>query len=159
MRRDAPHDEVVDALLAPAADDVVALAQLLQEHRNVVGIVLQIAVHGDDVFAFGVIEARGQRGGLAEVAAQLDHHHAAVDRGNLLQHPEGVVAAAVVDEDQLERLAGGFHDHLQAVVELGDVLFFVVKRYDDGVLRHRLIYYNVELARLGSDSRRFRAVT
>ena len=84
-----------------------------------------------------VIEAGRQRRGLAEVAAQLHDHHAAIDRGNLLQHPEGIVAAAVVDEHQLERLARSFHHHLQAVVELGDVLFLVVKRDDDGVLKHR----------------------
>ena len=139
--------EVVDALLAPAADDVVTLAQLLQEQGNVVGIVLQVAVHGDDVLALGVIEAGGQRRGLPEIAAQLDHHHAAVDGGNLLQHPEGVVAAAVIDEDQLERLAGRFHHHLQPVVEFGDVLFFVVERYDDGVLEHRFFNYTVESLR------------
>ena len=55
----------------------------------------------------GVIEAGGQRRGLPEVAAQLHHHHAAVHGGNLLQQVEGVVAAAVVHENQLEGLAGG----------------------------------------------------
>ena len=136
LRRNATHDEVVDALFAPAADDVVTLAQFLQEQRNVVGIVLQIAIHGDHVLAFGVIESGGQRGSLAEVAAQLHHYHAAIDRGNLLQHPEGVVATAIVDKHQLERLAGSFHHDLQAVVELGDILFFVVEGYDYRILRH-----------------------
>ena len=138
LGRNPPHDKVINALLAPAADDVVSLAQLLQEHGNVVGIVLQVAIHGDDVFAFSMIETGRQRGGLPEVAAQFDHYDAPVHRGNLLQHPEGIVVAAVVHEDQLERLVGGFHNHLEAVIELGYVLFFVVEGYDDGVLKHGL---------------------
>ena len=99
-------------------------------------IVLQVAIHGDDVLALGVVEAGGQRRGLAKVAAQLDYDDAAIHRGDLLQHPEGVVAAAVVHEHQLERLTGGFHHRLQAVIKLGDVLFLVVEGHDDGVLEH-----------------------
>ena len=94
-------------------------------------IVLQVAIHGDDVVALGVIESGGQSGGLSEVAAQLDHDDPAVDRGDLLQQRKRIVAAAIVDENQLEGLSGGFHDHPQAVVQLGYVLFFVMKRYDD----------------------------
>ena len=134
--RNPPHDKVIDALLAPAADDVVSLAQLLQEHGNVVRIVLQVAIHGDDVFTFGMIETSRQGGGLPEVAAQFYHYNAPVHRGDLLQHPESIVVAAVVHEDQFERLVGGFHHHLEAVIELGYILFFVVEGDDNGVLEH-----------------------
>ncbi len=134
--RNPPHDKVINALFAPAADDVVSLAQLLQEHGNVVGIVLQVAIHGDDVLTFGVIEAGRKRRGLPEVAAQFYHYDAPIDRGDLLQHPEGIVVAAVVHEDQLERLVGAFHHHLEAVIELGYILFFVVEGDDNGVLEH-----------------------
>ncbi len=102
------------------------------------GIVLQIAVHGDHVLAFGVIEARGQRRGLSEVAAQLHHDNPAIDGGNLLQQPKGVVLAAVVDEHQLERLTRSFHYDLQTIVKLGDILLFIMKRDDDGILKHRI---------------------
>jgi len=57
----AAKPEVINAALAPSADDVVALRNLFQKHRNVGGVVLQVAVHGDDVFAAGVIEASRQR--------------------------------------------------------------------------------------------------
>src|SRR5581483_282126 len=60
-RRNTAHPEIVDALLAPSADDVVTLGNFLEEHRDVGGIVLQVAVHGDDVLAARVIEAGGQR--------------------------------------------------------------------------------------------------
>src|SRR5262245_59412419 len=75
--------EVVDALLTPTADDVVALADLLDKHRDIGGIVLQVAIHGDDVLPARVIKSRGQSGSLPEVAAQFHHCHAAVDRGDL----------------------------------------------------------------------------
>jgi len=42
-RRNAPHHEVVDALPAPTADDVVAFFQFFQKQGNLAGIVLQIA--------------------------------------------------------------------------------------------------------------------
>ena len=79
-------------ILAPSADDVVSRGDLFQEQRDVVGIVLQIAVHGDDVLAAGMIETGGKAGGLAEVAAQLDDGDAAVDSRDFTQHGEGVVA-------------------------------------------------------------------
>jgi hypothetical protein len=47
-----------------------------------------------------------------------------------------MIPAAIVHENQLERLSGGFHDNPQTVVQLGYVFFFVMKRYDDGILRH-----------------------
>ena len=97
---------------------------------------LQIAVHRQNELARGMVEAGRQRRGLAKVAAQLDHQHAAVDRGNLFQQLVGAVARAVVDQHQLKAVAHLLHHLLQASVEDGDVLFFVVKRNDDGILRH-----------------------
>ena len=79
----------------------------------------------------GVVEAGGQCRSLAEVAAQLDHQHAAVDRGNLFQQLVGAVTGAIVDQHQLKALAHLLHDLLQARIEGGHVLFFVVERDDD----------------------------
>src|SRR5450631_3872492 len=57
--RKAAQPEIVDAILAPAADDVVALGNFLEEQRDVGGVVLQVAVHGDDVFPPGMVESCG----------------------------------------------------------------------------------------------------
>ena len=132
----AAHDEVVDALFAPAGDDVVAFFKPLEEAGDLVGIVLQVAVHGEDEFAGGVVEAGGERRGLAEVAAELYDEDAAVDRGNLFKQTIAAVSGAIVDEDQLKALPDLFHDLLQAGIEDGDILFFVVKRHDNGIFRH-----------------------
>ena len=69
---DAAHEEVVAALHAPAADDVIALFELGEKGRDLVGIVLKIAIHGEDELALRVIKSGGEGGGLTEVAAKLD---------------------------------------------------------------------------------------
>ena len=135
---DAAHPEIIDAHLAPAADDVVAGGNLFQKQRDVGGIVLQIAIHGDDVLAPGMVETGGQSGGLAEVAAELDHRDAAIDGRDLAQHGESVVVRTVIDQHDFEGLARRLHHRFQAVVEIGDVLLLVVQRDDDGVLGHSL---------------------
>ena len=130
-RGEAAQPEIIDAILAPAADDVVALGNFFEEQRNVGGIVLQVAVHGDDVFAAGVVESSGEAGGLAKIAAQLDDGHAAVDGGNLAQQRERAVDRAVIDQHHLEGLAARFHHGLKPRVEVGDVLLLVVERNYD----------------------------
>ena len=135
-RGNAAEEEVVAALRAPAADYVVALFELGEEVGDLVGVVLEIAVHGEDVVALGVVEAGGKSRGLAEVAAELDDEDAGVYGSDLFEETIGAVAGAVVDEDELEGVADLLHDGLEAVVESGDVLFLVVERHDDGVFRH-----------------------
>src|SRR5271165_2827412 len=137
-RRDAAHPEIVDAHFAPSADNVVTGRNLFQKQRDVVGIVLQIAIHGDDVLAAGMVETGRQSSGLAEVAAQLDHRYAAVHSCDLAQHGECVIARTIVHQHDFEAFAVRFHDRFQAVVEVGDVLLLIVQRDDDRVLGHSL---------------------
>jgi hypothetical protein len=42
-----------------------------------------------------------------------------------------VVGAAIVHENQFKAVARGLHDHLQAVVEFGDVFLLVVEWNND----------------------------
>src|SRR5690349_666007 len=88
--------KAIDAFFAPAADDVITLANLFDERRNVIGIVLQISIHRNDVFAGGVIETRCKRGSLTEVSSQLYHRDAAVDRCNFTQQMKGKIRASIV---------------------------------------------------------------
>ena len=127
-RGNAAQPEIIDTILAPAADDVVALGNFLEEQRDVGGIVLQVAVHGDDVFAAGMVEAGSKAGGLAKVAAQLDHGHAAIDGGDFAQQIEGAIEGTIVDQHHLETSRRCFHDGLEAGVQVGDILLLVVER-------------------------------
>ena len=47
-----------------------------------------------------------------------------------------MVHAAIVNKDQFEGLLRGLHDDAQAVIEFGNILFFVVKRDNNGVFKH-----------------------
>ena len=91
-RRDTAQDEVVAALAAPSTHDVVAFFQLGEEVGDLVGIVLEVAIHGEDVIALGVVKAGGEGAGLAEVAAQFDDEDPAVDGGDLFEQAVGAVA-------------------------------------------------------------------
>ena len=138
-RGNAAHDEVVAAMLAPATDDVVAFFQFGEEVGDLVGVVLEIAVHGEDEVALGVVEAGGEGGGLAEVAAELDDENPTVDGGDFFKQAVGAVAGSIVDEDQFEGFADLLHYGFESVVEGGDVFFFVMERNDDGIFRHGLM--------------------
>jgi len=95
------------------------------------GSCCQVAVHGDDVFAAGVIESSSEAGGLAKIAAQLDDGHAAVDGGDLTQQRECAIGGTVIDQHHLEGLAAGFHHGLKARIQVGDVLLLVMERNYD----------------------------
>ncbi len=138
-RGNAAEKEVVGALGSPAADDVVAFFEFCEEGGDLVGIVLEVAIHCEDVVSLGVVEAGGEGGGLAEVAAELDDENAGVHCGDLFEEAVGAIAGPIVDEDEFEGFADLLHDGLEAVVEGGDVLLLVMKRNDDGIFRHELM--------------------
>ena len=138
-RRNPAHDEIVDALLTPSADHVVALFQLGDKFRDLGGVVLQIAIHGQDVVALGMIESRGKRGGLAKIAPQLDHQNPAVHGCNLFQQLVGAVTRSVVHKHQFETVANLLHNRLQAVVQSSNVLFLVMEGHDNRILRHLIV--------------------
>src|SRR5882762_7564146 len=148
--RNSAQPQVVDALFAPATDDVVALVDLFNEHRDIGGIVLQIAIHGDDVLSTRVVKTGGQPRRLAKVPAQLHNGHTAVDRGDFTQQLKRAIDRAVVHQHDLEALAVSLHHDLQAVVEVSDVFLFVMQGYHDGILWHGSFYYTGKWADIRS---------
>ena len=73
-------------LLAPAVDEIVALIELRDHHRDVEGVVLQVAIQRDDHVALRVPDSRVHRRRLSIVAAEADDFHALVTRSQLLQY-------------------------------------------------------------------------
>src|SRR5262249_61916611 len=65
------------------------------------------------------------------------HAPGAVERHVFPQQLVSTTQAAVVDKYQLESIARGFHDRLQAVVKSGHALLLVMERDDNRVLRHQ----------------------
>src|SRR2546430_1571207 len=81
-RWNAAEPEIIDAAPAPTTDDVVAVGNLLQKKRDIGRIVLQIAVHGNNVFAAGMVEAGGKTPRLAKISSHFDYRPPAVPPSN-----------------------------------------------------------------------------
>ncbi len=102
---------------------------------------LEVAVHGDDDFASGVVETGGKSGGLAEVAAEVDDEDVGVCGGECGEAGVGVVFGAIVDVDDFVGfgvvLAEGGEVSGEGVVELLDGVGFVVHGDDHGEVGER----------------------
>ena len=90
--RNPPHDEVVNTLFSPSTDHVVALFKLRKEIWDLGRVVLQVAIHRENVVTLRMIKACGKRRGLTKIAAQFYDQHAAVDCGDLFHQFVGAVA-------------------------------------------------------------------
>ncbi len=119
--------------VTPAADQIVALFNFLQEAGNLFGVVLQIPVHGNDHVAAREIESRLQRGRLSKIPPQAHDIHAAIVLVNVGKYLEGIIAAAVVHKNQFVALADGIHHLGDFHVQRRDVLLLVEERDDDGI--------------------------
>jgi hypothetical protein len=133
---DAAQEEVVSTLCAPAADNVVSLFQLCEEVGDFLRVVLEVTVHRQDEVSLSVIESGCKSGSLAEVAPEFYDEDTTVYCSDLLEEPVGSVTRAVVDKYQLEGVTDLLHHGLEAVIESGYVLFFVMEGYDDRIFRH-----------------------
>ncbi len=87
----------VHAFFTPAGNHVITFINFGDEFRQLIGIVLQVAIHGDDHLAAGVVKTGGKRGRLAEIAAKVDHQYMRVAAGDGVQAFKRVIARAVVD--------------------------------------------------------------
>ena len=87
--------------------------------RDVVRIVLQIAVRGDDEPPARVREAGGKRRGLAEVAAEPDDAQPRIASLQLRQDLETVIGAAIVDDDDFVAASPGRQRLRELAMQLG----------------------------------------
>ena len=104
-------------------DDVIAIDdpvmhQLLDEFRRM----LAVAIHEQHGAFLAMIEAGHQRGFLAEIARQRNHLHVDVGCGQGLRDLQRVIAAAVIDIDDLGDEA------VTRLERAGEMNEFVVKR-------------------------------
>jgi hypothetical protein len=88
----------------PPPDDVVTLGQLLEEAADLLRVVLQVAVEGEDDVRPGHPKPRPERASLAEVPTKAQAPHAVrVGGAQLSDLLPAVVFAPVVHEHDLER--------------------------------------------------------
>ena len=120
---------VVHPALAPAAHHVEALLDLGDQLGDLLGRVLQVGVHGHDHLAAGHGEGAEDGRVLAVVAVEFHDADPGLAPGDVLEHGQAAVAAAVVGEDHLPGPAGileiRIQDRRQALPEIGNIRFFV----------------------------------
>ena len=119
-------------MTAPARHDVVGIAELLDEARDVVGIVLEVGVERDHDRIVRVGESGGQRRGLPEVPPKPHETDAAVADGDLLQRLPRSVRRAVVDIDHLVVAPHRIERLGQTIVKRFEVVLFVEDGKDHG---------------------------
>ena len=135
--RQRPAPRVVASLTAPTGD-VRARLDRPHELRDVLRLVLEVAVHRDEDLAACAREAGLHRGVLAEVALEADDAHARVGGVQVLEPRERPVARAVVHEEDLERAAVLLERSDRAPVELVDRRLLLEDRDDHGDARRGL---------------------
>ena len=131
MQRQFLLEELVGTRRSPARHGVVAFGELVEEIRDLRRIVLQIAVHGDDDLAAGVVEPGRQGGRLAVVPTQVDADDPWVGLTQLLQDAGRGVAAPVIDKNRLPRLFARLERLRNPPVELPQARLLVVQRDND----------------------------
>ena len=80
------------AALLPSRDEVITLIDRLDEAGDLGGVVLEIAVHGDDEVVVDRGEPGGETSGLAEVATMAKTTDMGIARGEVGDHGPGAVS-------------------------------------------------------------------
>ncbi len=126
-----PHRGIL-SVAAPAGAHVEALVELRQQHRNVVRVVLQIGIHRNDDLARREVESCLHRGGLAEVAAEVNDLERRLRRRDLVEQRRRVVRAAVVDEYHFPGVRQLRERGDEAIAQPRQALLFVENRDGNG---------------------------
>jgi hypothetical protein len=119
------HASARDGLQAPAA-------QGIEQQRNVGRVVLSVAVERDHDLAARLVQAGAQRGGLAEVAGEVDHAQARLAHLQGEQACTCRIGAAVVHEHELGGLADAVEHGANFLGERYGIVLLVEHRHDDG---------------------------
>src|SRR6185369_11396065 len=116
---------------ALAEDDGVALFPLLDQPRDRLRRVLEVAVDQHHAVAAGVVDPGSDRRLVAEVARQLHQLEARVLLVEAADDVAGAVGAAVVDEHRLPVIAGSVECLGESAAQLRQVLPLVEDRHDN----------------------------
>src|SRR6185503_1810612 len=114
-----------------AVNEFVALFALGQQLVALLRWVLQVAIHLDDVPARGLQDSLLHRRLLSVVAREPNELDARVARRDRAHHRRRPIAAAVVDEHDLEAFLAPLENRNQPFDQLTDVRLLVVNGNDD----------------------------
>ena len=108
---------------------------------------LQVAVHGDNDLAPGMVETGLKSSRLSEILAQPDDFDGSIRREQFQQQLVTSIRAPIIDKDQLVGRTQPFEHTAQLLIELLDVIFLVVKGDDDRNLRIFIFFIHWILSR------------
>ena len=114
-----------------AVDHHVAFAPALDEFLDHLGRMLEVGIHDDDGAPPRMVEARGDRDLLAEIARERDRADARIGRGLAADALQRIVAAAVVDEHDLPVGGDPVEDREDAPAQQIDVAALVMDGDDE----------------------------
>jgi hypothetical protein len=127
----------VGAVSALPVDHEIAVPPTLHEGLDHLRRMLQVRIHDHHGFALCMIEPGRDGDLLAEIAAEGDGADARLGASDLLDLVQGIVPAAVIDEDHLPDRSDPAEDGEQALAQRCDVRALVVHGDDDAELRRR----------------------
>ena len=69
------------AILSPTVNQIIAIVDFFNHHRNIGRFILQITIKRDDAIALSVVKAGTHGGRLTKIPAKLDDLHTLVAAG------------------------------------------------------------------------------
>lgn len=135
LRFDPLDERILPVLLPPAHQVGALLVEGAQEARDLSRVILEVGVHGEHHLASGNLEARLERGRLAELATELDQHHLGIGSDQLPAQCDRAIGAAVVDHDDLVGPPELGQHPGQLLIQLRQAFLLVQNGDDDGDIR------------------------
>jgi len=123
------------SVLSPAVDHVVTLFELLHDEGNILRIILEIRVQGNNDFSPSIIKSGGNGSGLPEIANKLQDTNSWIQGSQALEFLGASIGASIVDEEDFATGFPGDQTLLETVVQGFESLEFIKNGNDDGELK------------------------
>src|SRR5207249_3830919 len=125
-RRQVAPQLGVPTISPPSRNHVVTFCQLLEESRDVVRVVLKIAVEANNDVTRCMVDPGHHRGGLTEVTPKAYDLKAGIFASQLPQRCLSRIGASVIDEDHLVTSFDCAQSVAQSLAQQMDVVLLVV---------------------------------
>jgi len=123
------------AVLPPAVDHVVTLFELLHDAGNILRIILEIRIQGNDDVPPGIIKSGGNGSGLPEIANKFQDTNPLIQGSQALEFLGTPIGASIVDEENFAAGFPGDQTLVETLVQGFEGLEFVKNGNDDGELK------------------------
>ena len=116
--------------MPPAADKII-LPDKREHGRNIMRVVLQIGIHGDNDITQCRPETRIKGGSLPAVLFETDYSDALIPLPQGIKLLRAFICGAVIDKNDLVRLADSLQDRRQRLIQRAQIFLFVKNRDHD----------------------------